>query len=158
MRKSANKSNATLNVISNPWYKYRMCLPAASTNTLSLYNDPHDLAVQRQDIISDLIMVILPLFLSRIWQTLHCQSWLTTQAEEWHQVSKSHNWPQALEKDTLLQKTSNVKQGRTCKGKVRGLHGITTPGAAVALKETPLSSGKLIDWTDNNVMIIFPDS
>lgn len=28
-------------------------------------------------------------------KTVHCQSWLTNHAEEWHQVSESHNWPRA---------------------------------------------------------------
>lgn len=63
-----------------------------------------------------------------------------------------------LQKDTQLQKTSNVKYGRTCEAKGCGLHGITIPGAAVALKGTSLPSGKLIGWTDNSVMVIFPDS
>lgn len=30
-----------------------------------------------------------------IWQILHCQIWLTNQAEEWHQVSESHSCPRA---------------------------------------------------------------
>lgn len=89
----------TLKSIYKPRDKYRLCLPAAFMNALSTYNDPHDLAVQRQDIILDLIMEILPLFLSPIWQILHCQSWLTNHVEEWHQVSMGHNWPQALQKD-----------------------------------------------------------
>lgn len=68
--------------------------PATSTNVTSLCNDSQ-VAVHREDIILDWIMVILPPVLTPIWQTLHCQSQPTNHAEEWHQVSKSHIWPQA---------------------------------------------------------------
>lgn len=49
-----------------------------------------------------------------------------------------------LQKDTQLQKTSNVKYGGTCKEKGCGLHGITIPGAAAAPKGTSLPLGKQI--------------
>lgn len=51
-----------------------------------------------------------------------------------------------LQKDTRLQKTSNVKYRRTSKGKGCGLHGSMVPGAAAALKGTSCPSGKLISW------------
>lgn len=49
-----------------------------------------------------------------------------------------------LQKDTQLQKTSNVKYGGHAREKGCGLRGITIPGAAAALKGTSLPSGKLI--------------
>lgn len=46
----------------------------------------------------------------------------------------------------------------TCGGKSCGLGGITIPASAVGLKGLSLLSGGLIGQTDNNVMVIFPDS
>lgn len=46
----------------------------------------------------------------------------------------------------------------TCGGKSCGLGGITIPASAVGLKGFSLLSGGLIGQTDNNVMVIFPDS
>lgn len=63
-----------------------------------------------------------------------------------------------LWKDTRPRKSSNVKHVGTCGGKRCGLHGITIPASAIALKGLSLLSGGLIGQTDNNVMVIFPDS
>lgn len=63
-----------------------------------------------------------------------------------------------LWKDTRPQKTSNVKHVGTCGGKRCGLHGSTIPVSTIALKGLSLLSGRPIGQTDNNVMVIFPDS
>lgn len=63
-----------------------------------------------------------------------------------------------LWKDTRPQKSSNVKHVGTCGGKRCGLHGTTIPVSAIAPRGLSLLSGGLIGQTDNNVMVIFPDS
>lgn len=63
-----------------------------------------------------------------------------------------------LRKDTQPQKPSNVKHVETCRGGRCGLHGITIPVSAIALKGVFLPSGGLIGQTHNSVMVIFPDS
>lgn len=80
------------------------CVCQLLPNAMSLYNDQQH-TVDRGDIILDLIVVIPFPFPTPIWQTLHCQSWLTNHAEEWHQVSESHNWPQACRRTH----TENIK-------------------------------------------------
>lgn len=56
------------------------------------------------------------------------------------------------------QKSSNVKHVGACRGRRCGLHGITIPVSAIALKGVSLPSGRLIGQTDKSVMVIFPDS
>lgn len=85
-------------------------------NATCLYNDPRH-AVDRGDILLDLIMVILFPFPTPIWQTLHCQSWLTNHAEEWHQVSESHNWPQACRRTHSNRKHQMSSMLEHAKGK-----------------------------------------
>lgn len=63
-----------------------------------------------------------------------------------------------LRKDTQPQKSSNVKHVGACRGRRCGLHGITIPVSAIALKGLSLLSGGLIGQTHNSVMVIFPDS
>lgn len=63
-----------------------------------------------------------------------------------------------LWKDTQPQKSSNVKHVGTCGGRRCGLHDINIPVSAIALKGLSLLSGGLIGQTDNNIMVIFPDS
>lgn len=46
----------------------------------------------------------------------------------------------------------------TCGGESCGLGGITIPASAAGLKGLSLLSGGLIGQTDNDVMVIFPDS
>lgn len=94
----------------------------------------------------------------RIWQILHCQIWLTNQAEEWHQVSESNGWPRACGRTRGHRNRQMSSTWETCGGKSCGLGGITIPASAVGLKGLSLLSGGLIGQTDNNVMVIFPDS
>lgn len=82
-------------------------------------------------------------------------SWLMNHAEDWHQVSESHNWPRVCRRTHSNGEHQMSSMWGTCKGKGCGLHGITIPAAAVALKGI---CGKLIGQTDNSVTVIFPDS
>lgn len=65
-------------------------------------------AADREYIILDLLMVILFPFPTPSWQTLHCQTWLAIHAEEWHQVSESHSWPQACRRTHRNHKMSST--------------------------------------------------
>lgn len=75
-----------------------------------------------------------------IWQTSHCQCWVTTEAEAWRQTAQSNVRPAGLQKEELQLQTLNVKK-KSRHGVMGGSRGLvlTLPEAASALREA--SSG-----------------
>lgn len=100
------------------------------------YNTCTILCTTWSDPILDLIVVILPLFLSRIWQTLQIVR------AGWQAMRKSDiRYPRATtdprpSEGHIATEIIKCQVRGTCKGKGCGLHvhGIAVPGAAVDLK------------------------